>query len=346
MRELPGTVILPCSTKDFGKFISGLLGKPQTISNVVRGPFEISQNDVLGVHSLLNQRISQQNDAVLTQFTAKIIFDDESSVLLNSIEDFGIYNEIRPVASLALHLSWTFLVKFQGREHPEKQQIDISFLAGPVPPIIDNDTPIIIFGASDTGHISYRISHTARTWGADIDALLAAHLKGIADEIPKYRTWLAEHDGKLAIFIFCILLFAGIIGTFYVSTSFVSEQREKIFELMNSANNETITSEQLNFLIETVATGTWERFLFISADFLLLTVVVSALIAVWIGSTADNLPPSFIILTNESSKRKNRILSRRKKKWVSFSCGIFFGLITGVGGNIAYALWFESLLHP
>lgn len=73
-----GAVVLPCSTEDFGSFISGLLGKPQTMSNMVRGPFELKKADVVNVHALLMQRVAQQNEAVLTQFTAKLIFDDES----------------------------------------------------------------------------------------------------------------------------------------------------------------------------------------------------------------------------------------------------------------------------
>lgn len=346
MSEQSGAVVLPCSTKDFGSFISGLLGKPQTISNMIRGPFEISRDDILNVHSLLTQRISQQNEAVLTQFTAKLVFNDESSVLLNSVEDFNAYNEVRPVACLALHLSWVFLVKFQDKDHPEKQQIDISFLAGSGPPMIDRDTPIVIVGGSDTGHISYRISHTARTWGADIDALLTSHLKGVVDEIPAYRKWLARHDDKLAIFTFCSLVIASIVGAFSASTSFVSEQREKISALMESSKGDVVTPEQLNFLLDTVATGTWERFLLVSAAFLLLSVVVSVLISVWVGSTADNLPPSFILLTNESNKRKQRILARRRNKWLSFIGAIAVGVATGIGGNIAYALWFEKLIQP
>lgn len=228
MNGTSNAVVLPCSTQDFGRFISGLLGKPQTISNMISGPFEITKEDVLNVHALLTQRVAQQNDATLTQFTAKLVFNDDSSVLLNSIADFQSYNEVRPVACLALHLSWVFLVKFNDKKHPEKQQIDLSFLGGNAPPLIDEDTPVIMLHGSDAGYIGYRISHTARTWGSDIDSLLSAHLKGVVDEIPPFRKWLARNDGKIAVLSFCSLFLASIIGTFFAITSFLKEQKENV----------------------------------------------------------------------------------------------------------------------
>ena len=338
------SVVLPCSTEDFGKFISGLLGKPQTISNTVQGPFEITKQDVLDVHALLDQRIAQQNEAVLTQFTAKLVFADDSSVLLNSIEDFSTYNEIRAVACLSLHLSWVFLVKFNDKPHPEKQQIDLSFLGGNSIPMIDRDIPIIMLRGSDVGFIAYRIAHTARTWGTDIDSLLTAHLRGVVDEIPKFRKWLSKHDDKIALLTFSAIFLASIIGTFYSTASFVAKQKAAVLKLGSISPTTSVTSQQMAYLLDTVASGTWERYLLVSVIFLLFSLVLSILIAVWVGSTADNLPPSFLLLTKESEKRKVRILSKRTAKWWSFLSALFTGLMMGVGGNICYVLWFEKLI--
>jgi hypothetical protein len=345
MRDTSTAVVLPCSTHDFGTFISGLLGKPQTISNMVRGPFEITREDVSNVHSLLIQRVSQQNDAVLTQFTAKLIFSDDSSVLLNSIEDFSAYNEVRPIACLALHLSWVFLVKFNDKSHPEKQQIDLSFLAGRTSPLIDRDVPIALV-ESDTGFIFYRISHTARTWGTDIDALLISHIKGIVNEIPKVRKWLAKHDGKLALSAFCILFLASIIGSFAASTFFVAQQRTAVANLHELTPVSVVTPQQMTYLLDVVASGTWERFLLTTVTFLLLSLVVSIGISVWIAFTADNLPPSFLLLTKASEKRKAKLLLRAKARWISFLSSIVVGIAIAIVGNICYVLWFERLITP
>jgi hypothetical protein len=46
------------------------------------------------------QRVSQQNDGVLIQFKSKIVYSDNSSVELTSIDELLTYNEIRPGAFL------------------------------------------------------------------------------------------------------------------------------------------------------------------------------------------------------------------------------------------------------
>lgn len=39
-------VVLPCPPDQFREFVSGLLGKPQTISKRITGPFEIGKADI------------------------------------------------------------------------------------------------------------------------------------------------------------------------------------------------------------------------------------------------------------------------------------------------------------
>lgn len=336
-------VILPCSTKDFGRFISELLGKPQTIHNSLRGSYELKREDVLNVHALLMQRVGQQNEAVLTQFTAKLMFSDNSSVLLNSIEDFSTYHEVRPVACIGLHLSWVFLVKFNDKSHPEKQEIDLSFLTGHHVPTFDEDVHVVMWGGRDTGVVVYRIAHTARSWGSDIDALLRSHLASVIEEVPKIHKWLARHNEKVAMLVFAGLILCSIGGTLYSATSFVARQKTLISQL-GEITSGGVTPNHMAYLLDTVASGTWERFLLTSIVFLLFSFVVSVLVAIWVGSTADNLPPSFLLLTKESEKRKNKILAKRKVRWFSFAGSLLVGLAVGVAGNICYALWFERLI--
>jgi hypothetical protein len=121
------TVVLPCPPDQFRDFIAGLLGRAQTIETTIAGPFEVTKHSVENLFHLLAQRLSSQNEATLVQFTARIVYDDNSSVLLNSLEDFLSYNEVKPLISVGLHLSWTYLIKFQNKPFPEKQIVQISF---------------------------------------------------------------------------------------------------------------------------------------------------------------------------------------------------------------------------
>lgn len=53
-------VILPCEPEEFREFISGLLGKPQTITKHMAGPFELTTRDIENFYHLVVQRVSQQ----------------------------------------------------------------------------------------------------------------------------------------------------------------------------------------------------------------------------------------------------------------------------------------------
>lgn len=333
-------VVLPCTTDQFANFVSGLLGKAQTMSNSLEGPFEITKVEVVNVHHLLTQRVAQQNDGAMMQFTAKLVMNDNSSVLLNSIDDFNAYHEVKALACLSLHLSWTFLVKFNDKLHPEKQQIDLSFLTGRGPPVIDKDIPIISFGGNDRGYMAYRISHTARTWGSDMDSLLNAQLKNLVEDISPYKRWVAKHEGKLSVGTFCVLFLASLIATYISAAGFVVKQKAAIAALGVTSQAGGATERQLAYLLDSVATGTWEVFLLRSGLFVLLSFVVSLLIAMWVSASADTLPPSFLLLTTESEKRRARILKQRKRLWIAFCLAQLAALVVGVLGNVAYALWF------
>jgi hypothetical protein len=118
-------VTLPCGEDEFRDFIRSLLGKPQSITNRFHGAFDLNKQDLEQFHHLLLQRLRQQNKVQLIMFTARIVYDDDSTVQLNDFDSFMTYNEIRPLISTAVHMSWEFLVAFEDRKAPEKQQVDV-----------------------------------------------------------------------------------------------------------------------------------------------------------------------------------------------------------------------------
>ncbi|MEK6880238.1 MAG: hypothetical protein AABY22_11545, partial [Nanoarchaeota archaeon] len=67
---------------DLAGFIRSILGKPQTINKIHLGSFDINLSNLTDIYQLLDQRIMQQNDAKFIQFKTRIIFSDNSSILL------------------------------------------------------------------------------------------------------------------------------------------------------------------------------------------------------------------------------------------------------------------------
>ena len=178
-----GYVVLPYDKDEFKDFIKSLLGSPQTITKTITGAFEVNKDDIRNLYLLITQRVTQQNEGVLADFSAKIVFSNNSSVELNSIEDLITYNEINPIVSRTLHLKWDFVVRFQDKKVPEKQRIQVSFVAtGISSELIDEQflsLGVPTYLRRTGGFVSFRIEHTARTWGADIEALLTNHIESI-----------------------------------------------------------------------------------------------------------------------------------------------------------------------
>src|SRR5437899_897944 len=104
-------ITLPCPPAEFGDFISSLLGRAQTIQKGFRGTFILTRDHIQNVFHLVDQRVHQQNEATLVQFTVKILYNDESSVLLNDLTDFLHYNEVHPLISIGVDLTWTYLIR-------------------------------------------------------------------------------------------------------------------------------------------------------------------------------------------------------------------------------------------
>ncbi|MGY8954174.1 MAG: hypothetical protein ACKVJP_12490 [Flavobacteriales bacterium] len=159
-----GYLTFPFDGDQFKDFIGGLLGKPQSISKRISGNFEIHLADLQSLFELVNQRIVQQNNGKLIQFTTKIYFTDRSSVQLGSYEELVTYNEVKPIISEAVKLTWDFLIQFSDKEHPEKQSIELLIISATERIVLESDD-IPSFLLPSKGQFRINIEHTARSWG-------------------------------------------------------------------------------------------------------------------------------------------------------------------------------------
>lgn len=237
-----GAIMLPCEPSQFREFIAGLLGQPQTIVRRLKGPFEVNRHDIESLYHLIDQRLISQNEATLIQFTARIAYDDNSSVLINSIRDFEAYNEIKPLCSEGIQLSWTYLIKFRNKKFPEKQTIEVGFTADHGG--ADFDTIVrakgITISTAQSG-IRIKISHTDRTWGADIDALLSGHLQLLQKPVGKLRALAFDHSGKISALTSLFVFLCSLVGT-YLITSYFVERYLAIATNLKSETNQNFDS--------------------------------------------------------------------------------------------------------
>lgn len=308
--EPAGQVALPLNEEQFKDFIVSLLGKPQTISKRFRGSFEITKDNLVTLFELLNQRVQQQNDSKLIQFRATVYYNDNSTVTLSGFEHLVHYNETLPIVSKAIHLTWQYLIKFRDKNSFEKQEVSISFLA-------NTDTPVEIDGEHTYYHenvANIRIQHTARTWGADIEALLTRHLNTIIQKESKIESFFKFNPEKIQNIIAAILTLITImfatINTYQIRSSKLHDT-DSIFWIHHYGG--------LLFLL--------------AATFFLLKMTFAILEEFEVFNK-----PSFILLTTESLKDKNRTLKSYRQNWSRYLWTIISSIALGVLGNYVYTL--------
>lgn len=302
-----GHVALPFNEDQFKDFIVSLLGKPQTISKNFSGSFEIQKSTITTIHEILNQRITQQNDSQLIQFRTTVYYDDNSTVTLNGYDHLIHYNENLPLISKAVHLTWQYLIKFRDKNNYERQEINLSFTTNHSEYPISNDNGIRYYGSS---YVNILINHTARTWGADIEALLSKHLKTIVKEESKFSRYLRFSDETVTSII-----------TGFLALITLSFACYKTLNLRKNLNLDTVF---------------WIHHYFGYIFLFIAMLILAKVVGVIIEEIHLQSKPSFILLTNDSEKDKTESLKSYKNNWKKYFWTIFSGILLGIIGNYIY----------
>lgn len=335
--------MLPCPPDQFRDFIAGLLGKPQTIERYVEGPFELTKPDAENLYHLLDQRISSQNDATLVQFTARIIYSDNSSVLLNSFSDFQSYNEVKPLISTGLHLSWTYLIQFKNKSFPEKQNIDISFISDPS----QEARARLVTGSADFIRVTHiidtrstpcaiRIQHTDRTWGVDIEALLKGQIETLRKPQSSGRRIANQYAGMIGFATSATAILVSLFLSYLVAEHFSSEYASQAKALRGSTAE--ALARQIDFLTGLVASGAWTRFSLVLL-FVGTVVIIGAIVCgVFISDQASQQGKTFVLLTKRATDAMHQYKQLHQRSWYSLPAAIIGTILLGVLANLIFYL--------
>jgi hypothetical protein len=333
-------IVLPCPPDEFRDFIAGLLGKPQTIERYFVGPVEVTRPDAENLYHLLDQRIASQNDATLIQFTAQIVYDDNSSVLLNSFSDFHSYNEVKPLISTGLHLSWTYLIQFKNKRYPEKQTVDVSFRAGSSEfenePRISNEGIWVRLGSPRNLPGFIRIQHTDRTWGVDIEALLKGQIDTLTKTVPRARRIANKYAGVVGFGASVIAFLISLILSYRVAEHFSFEYMAQARAI--KPTDADALARKIDFLVGLVASGAWTRFGLVLTFFMIAVVLGAIICGLVVASAASISSPSFVLLTTRAAEAKHANERKIRNNWYSLAASIAATLLLGVIANLIFYL--------
>jgi hypothetical protein len=330
-----GHVTLPFDDDDFKDFIKSLLGSPQSINKSFSGRFEVSIEDFGQLNDLIDQRITQQNKARLIQFTARIIFSDSSSVLLNTFDDFSTYNEVRPVFVTAVHLSWDYLVQFEDKKSPEKQKIQVSIVTKDLDNIYNFDSDVVIGHFRTHNYIDYNIQHTARTWGADLAALLSNWIENQIIKDNRTKLFLKKHNGNIGFVLFFSFLAVSVVTSLYsVNRHQISQENQikKLFETPKSSDYML----KIDYILNYITSGDWPRFLFYSLLFFIITFLFTFIFAIWMSDLISTEDPGYILISKECSKHKEKTQQKLQSNWIKFFFAIVANILYGIISNFLF----------
>ena len=330
--NLHGNVSFPLNEEGFTAFVQSLLGRPQTLRKTIRGQFNVGFNEIRSVYQLLNQRIYQQNDARLLQFVATLVFSDESTVRFGSLTELLSYNEVRPVYCIAVHLTFSYLIRFADKDQLEKQEITLSIIAsrvGHMRAIEYLEVPLYI--SSDSGYFEIAILHTARTWAADIEALLTNYATSIIKDESPFKRFFHRNDGKVGFGIALALIVSFIGGSLLTSNAVAARA---VASLAQDA--ELNIQQRLDNLLALLGTGFWSRHYFYVFLFVLVGIAVAIALGVWISAALSRYAPSHLLLTSKSSELKAKHDRKSKLRILSLVGSIALSIATGVLGNCLF----------
>ena len=278
------------------------------------------------------------------QFTVKIIYSDDSSILLNSIEDFNLYKEVQPLTSIGVVLSWTYLIKFKNKDVFEKQEIDLAFRSDISPSNFIFEDGIEITKRRryfPDSSITLRISHTDRTWGTDIESLVSGYVKTLKIEENKVKNYIRKKSGWIGLLVFALMFLSGLF-TIYVSTSKMANTYYSKLEETNNATTDIneLLIEKINLLTNIFIKSTWPKYSVGPQVFIFILLVISMFFGIFISIKANTNRHSFVLLSKAAEEHEAKRNKKTRRDWYMFFISLISGIITGIVSNLLFYIFF------
>jgi hypothetical protein len=338
-------VTFPVDKDTFRDFIRAILGKPQTLNRVIFGRFELSLDNIIGIFEIIDQRIHQQNKSGLIQFCTKIIYSDNSSRLLSSLDELKTFSEHRDVFPISVHLEISYLVSFidesrpGGFGKPEKQEINLSIVASGLHSIkMLNMVANRYVPIESEGYFEITIKHTAISWGADIDSLLTNSIKAHIRKESKIQKLIRSHSDTIGFLIGGVLFFTSILVSIIRAFQTEKYSKDVINKLFSSLPKDPILeiNTKMDFIIRNFSNYVGLNQDLLTILFLILSLFLSIALGVWVSIAAENTPSSFLLLNTASENNKKDLDKKYNLKWGSLFTSFFVSIVTGICSNYIF----------
>jgi hypothetical protein len=188
----------------------------------------------------------------------------------------------------------------------------------------------------DSGAFRYRIQHTARTWGVDIDSLLKGHLETLRLSLSKIQIDLNRFSNAIASAIGVFLFLAALACSYVFFLGFnQSIQRGANLSIKNSEDISSIIS-RLDYIIHRFSSPEGLLFFVSILGFLILAAVVSIWSTTKIRRALYSHPPSALLLTEKARELHNQKKLSLRNSWHGVVWAGLASLALGLVSNFIF----------
>lgn len=326
-------VQVPIKRKDFGDFVTNLLGQPETITERKSGKFEATYEWLVHLHHLLDQRIKQQAHSDLVDFSAVFKYSDGPDRKITTVDGFLNFNEAKIVTTKSIKLTWTYLVNFPNKPSPEKQEISLRLITDRTEVLTVGSSSVIRHTTNKNGVASYTVAHTERTWGDDISALLGRELESIFQK----DAWYFKIFENTVVFVALGLFAAGLIIPDYLDQLIKEKESARLFAAMvpeGGVVESLSVDEKLNLALKLLDPN--NQLHKVEVWYRVISFVVGVFLAVFTIILFEKETPSFIVITNEDKRKKSEHEQKDARSMLKKILSFAAAIAAGVGANYMY----------
>ncbi|HBC3859298.1 TPA: hypothetical protein KD866_004765 [Vibrio parahaemolyticus] len=326
-------VQVPIKKKDFGDFITNLLGQPEIIRDRKIGTFDTNLEWFIHVHHLLDQKIKSQSHASLVDFSAVFNYRNAPERKLTSIDAFLHFSEAKIVRTKGVTLTWTYLVEFPNKPVPEKQEIRLTLLAERTQVVHIGGTGLTKQTTSTNGVASYEISHTQRTWGDDIQTIIDREVDSIFIEKTKSERLFQP----IVMFLAFAIFIAGFIAPEYIQQIIAEKQLAALFAdyVKDGMQIQDLAiDDKLSLILGIVdpsndlaVKNSWYQVVSVIGGMILAGITLAIF---------EKEQPSFITVTNKDKQYRKSCIASSKSSFIKKVASIFVAIATSVAANYVY----------
>jgi hypothetical protein len=221
---------------------------------------------------------------------------------------------------------------------PEKQQIELSIMANGYDNALEIDREIVQrFAVTRVvdGVMQLRISHTDRTWGADLEALLTGYLLQLRTRVSSAEQFANKRAGWIGFATGVGLFVIFMWGLIYTSAQVHAKYALSMIALSPDIR---VLASRIDDLSSLIASGVGSQYTIIQVVFCIVSIIASIAAAIFVGSLASQTRPSALIITRKDAEMHAIAAARANRGFVHFVLSAPAALVLGVIGNYLFYL--------